>query len=161
MHVMTDHRPEPDRNAAETDSDMDLSLCICANLRKTTRVVTQFYDGALHPTGLRAGQFTLLAVLAKLGDMPLTRLAEVLVMDRTTLSRNLKPLVARGLISNDSDADQRVRRVGLTGEGTRLFEAALPLWRQAQSRFFQGLGPEGAAALLEDLSATLSVTRDR
>ena len=73
----------------------DLAACACANLRKAARVVTQAYDKALKPTGLRATQFTVIATLATEGDAPLTRLAEALVMDRTTLTRNLKPWSAK------------------------------------------------------------------
>lgn len=77
---------------------LDVVNCTSATLRKATRVVTQVYDGALRPVGLRATQFNLLATLAISGDTPLTRLAEMLVMNRTTLTRNLKPLVGKGLI---------------------------------------------------------------
>ena len=139
----------------------DLAACACANLRKAARVVTQAYDKALKPTGLRATQFTVLATLATEGNAPLTRLAEALVMDRTTLTRNLKPLVRQGLIKIAHEEDERVRRVGLTEPGERAFAAARPLWAAAQRRLRESLGAERRSALLGDLGATVAAARGR
>ncbi len=140
---------------------MDLAACTCANLRKAARVVTQIYDAALQPTGLKATQFTLLATLSKRGDLPLTRLADALVMDRTTLTRNLKPLVRRGLIRIEHDDDQRVRKVSLTETGKSVFEQARPQWAQAQSRIVERLGQARWSGFLDDLMAAVAVVRDR
>ena len=85
-----------DAGSNDQQGHLDVALCTCANLRKATRVITQAFDAALQPTGLKATQFTVLATLARQGDGPLTLLAESLVMDRTTLTRNLKPWSARG-----------------------------------------------------------------
>ena len=105
-------------NEADTQN---VAACTCANLRKATRVVTQVYDAALQPVGLKATQFTVLAVLAERGEAPLTRLAETLVMDRTTLTRNLKPLVREGFIRIEPGVDEAARSRGLhphrTGRG--------------------------------------------
>ena len=140
---------------------MDVADCTCANLRKAARVVTQAYDAALQPTGLKATQFTLLATLARRGDVPLTRLADALVMDRTTLTRNLKPLARKGLIRIEHEEDQRVRRVSLTETGKRIFEEARPRWERAQSRILESLGHERLSGFLEDLAATVAVVRDQ
>ena len=89
----------------------DVKLCTHAHLRKAMRTVSQAYDEALKPSGLRATQFTLLSVLAKSGPMPLTRLADIIVVDRTTLTRNLRPLERDGLVASKvtpGSADQRV-----------------------------------------------------
>jgi DNA-binding MarR family transcriptional regulator len=118
----------------KSPSLLDLEACVCANLRKTTRVVTQLYDSALSPVGLRATQFTVLATLAMAGGAPLTQLAEALVMDRTTLTRNLKPLINRGLVRVENDKDQRVRRIQLTDDGMKLFQQARPRWAKVQAR---------------------------
>ncbi len=142
-------------------SATDVATCTCANLRKAARVVTQAYDAALRPAGLKATQFTLLATLAKRGDTPLTRLADALVMDRTTLTRNLKPLLRKGLIRIEHEQDQRVRKVSLTEAGRRVFEDACPRWEQAQSRIVERLGQARWSGFLEDLSATVAVARDR
>jgi DNA-binding MarR family transcriptional regulator len=142
-------------------STTDFAACTCANLRKAARVVTQAYDAALQPDGLKATQFTLLAVLAKRGDAPLTRLADALVMDRTTLTRNLKPLIRKGLIRIENEQDRRVRKVSLTEAGRRVVEDARPRWEQAQSRIVEGLGQARWSGFLEDLAATVAVVRDR
>lgn len=134
---------------------LDVTACTCANLRKASRLVTQFYDAALQPAGLRATQFTLLATLSKRGSLAHSRLAEALVMDRTTLTRNLKPLVERGLIDVGQGADQRVRQVALTAAGKAALDAALPYWRQAQARIVERLGRKPWAEFLGGLKETV------
>ena len=138
----------------------DVAACTCANLRKAARAVTQAYDSALQPSGLKATQFTMLATLDRRGGAPLTRLAEAMVMDRTTLTRNLKPLVRKGFVRIDHEEDQRVRRIGLTPAGREVLEAARPLWERAQSRIAEGLGRRRWSGLLGDLSATLEAVRN-
>ena len=134
---------------------LDVTACTCANLRKASRLVTQFYDAALAPAGLRATQFTLLATLSKRGGLPHSKLADALVMDRTTLTRNLKPLVDRGLIEVGAGADQRVRHIALTDEGQAVLEAALPHWRRAQARLVERLGHKPWAVFLGGLKETV------
>jgi len=138
---------------------MDLAACTCANLRKASRVITQAYDAALLSSGLKATQFTLLATLAKGGDATITRLAEALVMDRTTLTRNLQPLLRKGLLRIAQEADQRVRLVSLTEAGRRVFDAAKPQWEDAQSRFVMEMGQERWSQFLDDLRAAVAAGR--
>ncbi len=138
---------------------LDLAACTCANLRMATRAVTQIYDAALQPSGLKATQLNLLAMLQGMGETPMTRLAEALAMDRTTLTRNLKPLVAKGLVVVEPDTDQRVRRIVLTEAGARALEAALPLWRTAQSRLVDGLGQARWSNLIDDLAHAVTVAQ--
>jgi DNA-binding MarR family transcriptional regulator len=138
---------------------LDPAACTCTSLRKAARAVTQVYDEALRPSGIKATQFTLLATLVKCGDPPLTKLAEALVMDRTTLTRNLKPLLSKGWISTTRDQDQRVRRIALTETGRQVLDAALPLWRAAQSRLVGRLGPERWSGFLDDLSETVAAAQ--
>ena len=88
--------------------------CTCFNLRKATRAVTQFYDDALRPTGLRVTQFSLLGVIDAFGTASITELAPEAVMDRTTLTRNLAVLEDEGLIRVEQGDDARVRQVSLT-----------------------------------------------
>ncbi len=134
---------------------MNVAVCTCFNIRKAARVVTQMYDAALRPAGLKSTQFSLLAVLAKRGDLPLTQLAEALVMDRTTLTRNIKPLVEKSLIRIEPAEDQRVRRISLTKHGRQAFELALPHWQEVQSRFVESLGHDRWTGFLADLEATV------
>ncbi len=150
-----------DGTRAKRRNAMDVAACTCTNLRQAARMMTQAYDAALQPSGLKATQFTLLATLDGLGEAPLTQLADALVMDRTTLTRNLKPLVRRGLIRIAHAEDQRIRNISLTKAGRRAFEDARPHWAQAQSRIVKSLGQERWSGFLGDLAATVAVVRDR
>jgi len=121
--------------------------------------VTQVYDSALSPVGIRATQFTVLATLAGTGEVALTRLAEALVMDRTTLTRNLKPLIARGLVRAEKVEDQRVRQIRLTDDGMKLLQLARPRWEEVQAHLMEGLGSVRLGRILDDLGATIDVAR--
>jgi DNA-binding MarR family transcriptional regulator len=116
--------------------------CVCFNLRKAARAVTQLYDAHLRPSGLRATQLSLLVVLAAAGAITMTELADRLVMDRTTLTRNLKPLARDGLIRSAAGQDRRTRRLSLTAKGRAALTTALPLWDQAQRTMLARLGAE-------------------
>jgi DNA-binding MarR family transcriptional regulator len=127
--------------------------CVCLNVRKTARAITQLYDGVLQPSGLRAGQFGLLGAIALTGEATLTRLAEELVMDRTTLTRNLKPLERRGLIAIAPGADRRSRVATVTEAGRQAMLAALPLWHEVHQHVVTRLGDKQYHALLAELQA--------
>ena len=133
--------------------------CACANIRRTDRAITQFYDEALAPSGLLITQFTLLATLAQTAPIMINRLAEIMVMDRTTLTRNLRPLTKQGLVRIEEGEDRRTHLVLLTREGEQALLRALPLWKEAQSRIVRALGQEHFDHLLTDLSAVLASTR--
>lgn len=139
----------------------DVAACTFANLRKATRAVTQFYEAALGPLDLTATQFTLLATLERRGPLRLTDLADALVMDRTTLTRNLKPLTKRKLIEVGPDQDRRVRRLTVSKAGSALIKKALPRWREAQGHLVDGLGDGRWANLLDDLDAAITLTHGR
>src|SRR6201997_5498618 len=92
--------------------------CACSTLRRATRAVTAMYDAALAPSGLRITQFSVLSALARLGPLPITRLATEAALDRSTMGRNLDPLERRGLVRiNVGNADQRERIAHLTAAG--------------------------------------------
>src|SRR4051812_22208923 len=91
--------------------------CNCYSLRRATRLVTQLYDHVLAPLGLRATQLSLLREIERRGPIALNPLAEAMVMDRTTLGHNLRPLQARGLVRLVAGKDRRSRHVSLTGKG--------------------------------------------
>jgi DNA-binding MarR family transcriptional regulator len=133
------------------------SFCACANLRKASRAVTQLYDESLQPTGLRATQYTLLVALTLGGSISISDLAQQLVMDRTTLTRNLSLLERQGLAAIAKGDDQRTRMVTLTNQGREALTKALPLWEQAQTRIVSGLGRERLNMLLSDLSDVVSL----
>src|SRR5271163_2424331 len=113
---------------------LDCRGCVCAALRRASRAVTQHYERAFRGSGLRATQFTLLAVLTQTGPLPLSALAHQAGLERTTLTRNLQLLKAKGLIRIQSvDQDQRIRRIELTRAGFAAAEKGLPAWRKAQT----------------------------
>ncbi|HEX4386850.1 MAG TPA: MarR family winged helix-turn-helix transcriptional regulator [Myxococcales bacterium] len=114
--------------------------CTANSLRRASRQVSAAFDKAIEDTGLRGTQFTLLTALAIGKEMPLTRLAEVLSLDRTTLTRNLAPLEREKLVESRATPDGRVRKVALTERGQQALERALPRWEAAQKRVVDSLG---------------------
>jgi DNA-binding MarR family transcriptional regulator len=136
------------------------SGCACIALRRTAHSLTRAYDEALRPSGLRITQFSLLVAAALAGPANLSQLAHVCGLDRTTLTRDLKPLAARGLVEVRVGEDRRARVVELTAAGRRAMAEALPRWRAAQAT---ALGDQAAAfwpRLADDL-ARLSATAQR
>ena len=133
--------------------------CACATVRRTDRVLTQFYDEILVPSGLYITQFTLLATLSQAAPVTINRLAEIMDMDRTTLSRNLEVLVKQHMVRIEEGEDRRMRQVHLTQEGEQALRRALPLWQEAQARIEHALGRERFDGLLTDLSAARAAAR--
>ncbi len=132
--------------------------CLCLNTRKVARAMTQQYDAFLQSTGLRVTQFNVLVAIGLAGEVPLTRLAEVLAMDRTTLARNLKPLSSQDLVTIETSAeDRRVRVIKLTEHGCRVLQDALPRWRQAQQQVVSQLGVSQSQTLLAELKAVMEL----
>src|SRR5437763_5221941 len=122
--------------------------CNCLATRQASRQVTQFYDHILAPSGVRTTQFAILSRLQRTGPMPINALAAALVMDRTTLGRNILPLERDGLIEiGASPKDRRRREVRLTAAGAARLRAARRGWAVAQQRFDEVFGAERAAAL--------------
>jgi DNA-binding MarR family transcriptional regulator len=138
---------------------LDVTACTLANVRQASRALSQVYDAALQPAGIKATQFTVLAALSKQGPLPLSQLADIMVMDRTTLTRNLQPLIKRKLVATSPGEDRRVRNVSLTPQGKKLLDEALPLWRKAQTQMVDGLGRKRWGGLLDDLSMAVSLTQ--
>jgi DNA-binding MarR family transcriptional regulator len=122
--------------------------CACGRLRRATRALSQLYDDALAPAGLRVTQFSLLRTLAQHGPLRIRELAARQLLDRTALSRNLEPLIARGLVSTTAGADARTRQVALTPAGARELRAAAPAWRRAQAEVRERVGGPKLDALI-------------
>lgn len=139
----------------------EAARCACYNLRKAARAVTQHYDDHLRPTGLRSTQFSLLTLLRSTGALPLSRLAEEAVIDRTTMARNLQVLERDGLVKVRTGADARVREIELTRAGISKLEEAFPLWQRAQQSIAAELGGGRMTRLLGDLSATVDAVERR
>ncbi len=134
--------------------------CLCATARAASRELTRRYDAALRPAGLRTTQLSLLSRLEDEGPLPVSRLAARIGLDRTSLTRELQVLSARGLVAVDPARDRRTRVVSLTAAGAAVLAAAWPHWEAAQAATFGGLGPERTARLLADLRAVAGLATE-
>lgn len=145
--------------SAQLKSDQaKFEVCNCLALRQATRHVTQFYDRFLAPSGLRTTQFSILVRLRLAGPMSINALAKSLVMDRTTLGRNILPLEREGLIEIVPDpADGRSKVVRLTEVGAARLRAARAGWTQAQ-REFEALFGGARASRLRGMLHAVTVT---
>ena len=124
------------------------AACNCLALRQAARHVTQFYDRFLAPSGLRATQYSIIARLQRRGAMTINALAAELVMDRTTLGRNILPMQRDGLIAvGPGKSDRRSKELRLTAAGAARFAAALKAWQEAQARFETAFGVKRAKQL--------------
>ena len=132
--------------------------CIAVRLRLLNRVVTNFYDEALRPLGLKVSQLNILIVTARLGLARPAQVCEILQLDVSTLSRNVKPLQAHGWLEVVEEEDARAQPFRLTPQGRRLIEKAVPAWEEAQRQATELLGSEGVA-LLDRAAKKLRQTR--
>ena len=119
-----------------------LENCVCNKVRVAARAVTSAYDEVLRPVGLRATQLAVLAAVAADDSVSIARLARLLGMDRSTLSRNLGPLERDGLVRIGNEGWRRSRALDLTGKGRSLLGKALPLWERAQRALHRKLGDQ-------------------
>lgn len=126
--------------------------CTGATLRRATRRLCQFYDDALRTTGLKLTQYSVLVTLAQVEDPSITDLADLLMMDRTTLTRNLQPLQKAGWVRLARGGDSRSRSVELTPAGRAVLERAGPVWREAELAVRARLGDDGGRALRQLLA---------
>lgn len=130
-------------------------ICACFNLRRTSRAVTQIYDEALRPVDLRSGQFVLLLASRILESATIQQLADTVGLDRSALSRNLKPLLNRGLVRVAPGPDRRTRWISLTDAGENALVEAYPIWEQVQAKITEIIGDRDLMALLDQLSVCL------
>jgi DNA-binding MarR family transcriptional regulator len=131
------------------------TACTCGSLRKASRRISQFYDAALAPVGIKSTQFSILAEVERGsvdGPLSMCELANAMVMDRSTLGHNLRPLERDDLLSlRLTLADRRKRHVTLTRKGKATLQRARRLWRTAEGRFEKIFGKRHAADLREVL----------
>ena len=125
--------------------------CMGMRVRRAARVVGNYYDLHLKSAGLKGTQFTLLNAIFLNPSITITQLADLLLLNRTTLNRNLKPLERQGLVRTDPGKDQRTRVLKLTLAGRSILLEALPLWVEAQSGVVETLGSR-IGRLTEDLN---------
>lgn len=128
------------------------SPCYCLNLRRASRAVTQFYDEILKPSGLTIAQLSLLSNLNIAEQATINELAKIIRVDRTTLNRNMKPLVDAGLIEINPGKDSRTRQIMLTKAGQDAVVLGMERWREAQRTLKEYVGHEDLAKLKELLS---------
>ena len=133
--------------------------CACATLRRAARAVTQLYDAALRPAGLRATQFTILQALSLTGSTPQGTLGELLALDSTTLTRTLKLLRGEGWIEFTTGEDRREHRWELTQTGLRMLERGLPHWERAQAQLKESLSKTAWENLIKGADAAARATR--
>jgi DNA-binding MarR family transcriptional regulator len=106
--------------------------CVCTAARRRSRELTRAFEKAMRGSGLRGTQFSLLAALVQTGSLSTTRLADFLGLERTTLTRNLRPLIRDGFVRIDEGEDRRVRKVAITPAGEEAARRAYPFWKKAQ-----------------------------
>ncbi len=138
----------------ETDQKMKLMDCACRNLRMTTRVVTQYYDKVLKASGLKVTQFSLLnSISSREGGISVNDLADLNMMDQTTITRNIEILRQKGYVHvKTEDSDLRRKSITVSGAGKSKLAAAMPLWEEAQLKIQQSVGQERYKEFLEILS---------
>ena len=140
------------------DGLAELNQCTCLNLRQAARVVTQHYEALLDPVGIKITQLPILAALAA-GPLTMNHLADRLAMDRTTLTRNLRPLARDALLRIERGYDKRERRVQVTEAGLAALRRAVPLWKQAQAEMIDNLGRFQWGVLMDNLRATVQAAK--
>ena len=132
------------RKGAGLSEDSVITLpCLCANMRRAARAITQVYDEALRPSGLRTPQFTLLQTLNLAPGISQKRLAGLLEIDSTTLTRTLGFLRRKGWFRSEAGADRRELRLFLTAAGLEEYRRVVPYWQAAQRRLRKELGETG------------------
>src|SRR3954447_7178564 len=134
-------------NATTSSIDTISRTCIAVRLRLLNRVVTNLYDDALRPLGLKVSQLNILVVTAKLGLARPAQVCDILQLDTSTLSRNVERMRAKGWLEVVPGEDARTQPFRLTPQGKRLIEKAVPAWEEAQRRATELLGDEGIALL--------------
>jgi DNA-binding MarR family transcriptional regulator len=148
MNIMTQHHgvvagPADVSEIAESTS----AACISTRVRQLSRIITRVYDDAMRPLGITASQFTLLTQLAQQDGITAVEIGHTLDIEKSTLSRNLKRLLALGHITMDPPAGRRGRGLHLTPKGQGVIQQGYPVWREAQTRTIRVLGPESRNTL--------------
>ncbi|MBF0550327.1 MAG: winged helix-turn-helix transcriptional regulator [Deltaproteobacteria bacterium] len=133
--------------------------CACYNLRRAARSITRLYDDFLRPSGLKNTQFSVLMTTKMLGPLTITKLADLTVTERTTLTRNLTILEKKGYIRIEPGLDRRERQVALTEAGLEALVKAIPLWEMVQEHVENGLGQERLISFVKELREIVALTR--
>src|SRR5438105_1894701 len=152
VHIHTMTTKERDMLAVEN--------CVCFNLRRVTRMVTQFYDSEMRRHGIRTTQGTILLALNAKESWTMAELCDCLGLERTTLVRNLQPLQRDGLVTADGGGRGKRVEPAITAKGRKQVEKFMPAWRAAQSAVVKTLGEKRWSAILSDLeTAALALNK--
>jgi len=146
MNIMTPGAAATSANIGDI-AESTASACISTRVRQLSRIVTRVYDDALRPLGITASQFTLLTQLAQQDGITAVEIGHALDIEKSTLSRNLKRLLALGLITMDPPAGRRGRGLHLTPKGVTVIKQAYPVWMDAQSRTVKTMGADSRMTL--------------
>jgi DNA-binding MarR family transcriptional regulator len=128
-------------------ADHIANSCLAVRVRMLNRVITNLYDEALRPLGLKVSQLNLLVVAAKLGTARPTEVCDILLLDPSTLSRNVERMQAQGWLEVVTDSDRRAQPFRITAKGRALLKRAVPLWEQAQKQAAELLSEQGVRLL--------------
>jgi len=155
MNLMTHtlERPATEQTGGANISDiaeMTSATCLATRVRQLSRILTRLYDDAMRPLGITASQYTLLAQLASRDGITAVEIGHELDIEKSTLSRNLKRLLALGMIIMDPPAGRRGRGLHLTPKGQAILKDAFPVWQAAQARSVAAMGAD-TRAKLDDL----------
>lgn len=134
-------------NQPDASDYMACADCFCLASRQAARKITRLFDGYMQKSGIRATQFTILSQLMLRGEMSIGKLADILGMERTTLTRNLTLLEQRKWISIRAGDDPRSRMIGITAQGRGIVRRGFPYWVEAQAQVGKLLGADGQGAL--------------
>ena len=126
-------------------------FCAAFTLRKTARAVTNLYDSALQPAGVRSTQFAILVAVARSQPVSIGSLSQLLLADRTTLTRSLGLMEKEGLLNISERSTMRQRFVTLTEKGNQVLARSAPLWRKIQRRYITAIGEEHWKRLQREL----------
>jgi DNA-binding MarR family transcriptional regulator len=146
MNIMTPGVATAHADIAEI-AESTSAACISTRVRQLSRIITRVYDDALRPMGITASQFTLLTQLAQQDGITAVEIGHSLDIEKSTLSRNLKRLLALGHLTMDPPAGRRGRGLHLTPKGEGVIEKAYPVWKDAQTRTVRVMGPESRMTL--------------
>jgi len=147
MNIMTSTPETVSTIDLERIADNTATSCIATRVRQLSRIVTRVYDDAMRPLGITASQFTLLTQLAARDGITAVEIGGGLDIEKSTLSRNLKRMLALGLIAMDPPAGRRGRGLHLTPKGQAVIKDAYPIWLTAQERAVRVLGPQSRVTL--------------
>jgi DNA-binding MarR family transcriptional regulator len=146
MNTMMQSPPKAQVNIAEI-AEATSAACLSTRVRQLSRIITRVYDDALRPLGITGSQFTLLTQLAQQDGITAVEIGHSLDIEKSTLSRNLKRLLALGHLTMDPPAGRRGRGLHLTPKGQAVIQKAYPVWKEAQVRTMRIMGSESRSIL--------------